>query len=98
MNLYAPLTVTPPVVTLPNGKTITVAPFTLEKLDITIIDNEERRTVHAAIHRCPRPLVLWQGDAYDAVGNWTQEQAEARITELLGSDPAAVLAGLFSHG
>lgn len=39
----------------------------------------------------PRPLpakrialVLWQGDEYDAIGDYTQEQVESRVLELLG--------------
>lgn len=32
-----------------------------------------------------KPLILWQGEAYDAIGQWTDELAEARIKELLES-------------
>lgn len=32
-----------------------------------------------------KPLILWEGEAYDAIGQWTDEQAEARIIELLTS-------------
>jgi len=28
-------------------------------------------------------LTLWEGDSYDAIGNWTQSQAESRIIEIL---------------
>jgi hypothetical protein len=31
------------------------------------------------------PLVLWRGEEYDQVGQWTDEQAVARATELLNS-------------
>jgi hypothetical protein len=27
--------------------------------------------------------VLWRGDAYDAIGNWTNEQVESRVRELV---------------
>lgn len=40
------------------------------------------------------PLTLWDGDAYKTIGDWTQAQAEARVMELLGTNPAAVLAKL----
>jgi hypothetical protein len=39
-------------------------------------------------------LLLWSGDAYDAAGDYTQDQAEDRLREVLGADPAAVLQGL----
>ena len=29
-------------------------------------------------------LVLWSGAAYDAVGNWTEDQANAQALSLLG--------------
>lgn len=29
-----------------------------------------------------RKLVLWEGDDYTNIGNWTQEQADVRIIEL----------------
>lgn len=30
-----------------------------------------------------RFLTLWEGDEYDEIGNWTQQQADAKIVELL---------------
>lgn len=30
-----------------------------------------------------RFLTLWSGDEYDAIGNWTQQQANDKIIELL---------------
>lgn len=30
-------------------------------------------------------LTLWDGDAYDAIGDWTQADAETRVLELLKS-------------
>jgi len=47
------------------------------------------------LHNIPKPLVLWAGAAYQSIGNWTQDQANAQVLELLGSNPAQVLEGLF---
>jgi hypothetical protein len=33
----------------------------------------------------PVSFVLWSGAAYDSIGNWTQEQADARVLELIES-------------
>lgn len=30
-----------------------------------------------------RKLLLWEGDAYTNIGDWTQEQAEDKIKELI---------------
>lgn len=39
----------------------------------------------------PKALVLWSGDDYTQIGDYTQSQVEAKIIELLGNDPASVL-------
>ena len=95
MNLSSPITITPPSITKADGTIKTFNPIALNDLDITIIDNSKRKSVVAQIRPVPRPLVLWEKEAYDAIGDYTQAQAEARVTELLGNDPKAVLEGLF---
>jgi hypothetical protein len=95
MNLTTPITITPPAITKADGTVKTFNPITLTELDVTIIDNAKRKSVVAQIRPVPRPLVLWTGEAYDAAGNYTQAIVEARVTELLGNDPKAVLEGLF---
>ena len=95
MNLTNPITITPPAITKADGTVKTFNPITLNELDITIIDNNKRKSVFAQIRPVPRPLVLWEKEAYDAAGDYTQAQVEARITELLGNDPKSVLEGLF---
>jgi hypothetical protein len=95
MNLVNPITITPPSFKRANGSLRTFNPITINELDITIIDNVNRKSAVAQIRPCPRPLVLWEGAAYDAIGDYTQAQVEAKITELLGSDPTKVLEGLF---
>jgi hypothetical protein len=81
MNLDNPVTIQPPI--------------TLSSLDFTIMDNATRKSVVAQIRHCPYPLALWTGDAYTAVGDYTQAQVEARILELLGSDIKVGLEKLF---
>lgn len=95
MNLPNPITITPPSFTRSNGEVRTFNPITLNKLDVTIIDNNRRKSVVVQIRPVPRPLVLWEKEAYDLAGDYTQAQVEARILELLGNDPKSVLEGLF---
>lgn len=95
MNLSSPITIQPPSFTRANGEVRVLKPITLTKLDLIIIDNVERKSVVAHIRPCPRPLVLWTKDTYDAAGDYTQAQIEARIMELLGSDPKKILEELF---
>jgi hypothetical protein len=76
--------------------TLTVAgeALTLDKLEPVIIDDVARKFVVVRLHPAFRPLPLWRGSDYDAAGDWTQEQAESRILDLLGSDIAVGLQAL----
>lgn len=95
MNLASPITITPPSFTRSNGEVRTFNPITLTELDITIIDNAKRKSVVAQIRPVPRPLVLWENEAYTTAGDYTQAQVEAKVTELLGNDPKSALEALF---
>lgn len=95
MNLPNLVTIQPPTITRANGEIRVQKPITLTELDVTIIDSSKHRSVVAQIRPCPRPLTLWEGEAYTAAGDYTQAQVEARVTELLGNDPKSVLEGLF---
>jgi hypothetical protein len=66
--------------------TVDGADFVLERLDPVFIDDSLRKLVLARLHPALRPLMLWRGAEYDAIGDWTQAQAEARILEQLGDD------------
>jgi hypothetical protein len=59
---------------------------TLDSLMLSFRDVNFRRIVLAHLGPHCRDITLWEGEDYDAIGNWTQEQAEARILELLGPD------------
>ena len=69
-----------------NGQTVTRDTFNL-----VITDDSKNRRVVAQLLPVSKPFVLFQGDAYDAAGDYTQAQAEARLLEVLGPDPAAAL-------
>jgi hypothetical protein len=50
----------------------------------------------AQIRPCPHSIVLWQNADYDAAGDYTQQQAEARVLAVLGEDIKAGLEKLFA--
>lgn len=58
----------------------------LDNLDIVMTDINSLKLVIAVIHAAARPIVLWKGPAYSQIGDYTQDQVEARILEILGSD------------
>lgn len=95
MNLPNPITFTPPSFTRKDGTVRSFDPITLNQLDITIIDNNKRKSVVAKIVGIPKALVLWKDQEYTNIGDYTQAQAEARILELLGDNASKILADLF---
>jgi len=55
---------------------------TIEKLTITeIIDSPERKVVIAQTDELGR-IKLWEGDAYDTIGQWTDTDVLNRIKEI----------------
>jgi hypothetical protein len=59
-------------------------PLVLNDLDVILIDHQSRKLVLARVHPAAKSLPLWRGQDYDAIGDYTQAQVEARIKELLG--------------
>jgi hypothetical protein len=95
MQLPQPITIQPPTYTRSNGEVRIQKPITLSELDLTIIDNAKRKSCVARLRPCPQPVTLWSGEAYDAAGDYTQSQVEARVLEALGPDLKAGLEALF---
>ena len=69
-----------------NGQTVTRDTFNL-----VITDDSKNRRVVAQLLPVSKPFTLWHEETYDAAGDYTQSQAEARLLEVLGPDPAAAL-------
>jgi hypothetical protein len=90
MNLNYPVTVNLPAA---GGSTVS---RTVSSANLILIDNSAAKAVRANLFPFYKPLTLWEKEAYDAIGEYTQAQAEARVNELLGNDPNAVLAGLYA--
>jgi hypothetical protein len=95
MNLSQPVTIQPPTITRSTGEVRVQKPITLSELDITLIDNNKRKRCEVRIPPCPYSLLLWTNNDYDAIGDYTEAQVEARVLELLGSDIKAGLEALF---
>lgn len=75
-----------------NPKTIVIKPavaeITAQISELTLIqisDLPSERKVVALIefNNTQKVFTLWEDDAYDAIGDWTQEQANNKIIELL---------------
>jgi len=95
MNLTNPISIQPPNISKNDGSVKTFNPITINELDYTIFDNVKRKICSVRITPCPYHLVLWKGDDYTSIGDYTTVQVESRILELLGDDISAGLQKLF---
>jgi hypothetical protein len=91
MNLNAPIIVNADPIRKRDGSLKTLPPITLNELKLLILDDVNKKTCCVRITPFPKPLLLWSGSEYDAAGDYTQAQLEARVLEVLGNDPANVL-------
>ena len=68
----------PKKVVLQEEKSKTVTTLTVTR----IVDLPKKKMVRAFVEELDEPIVLWEGVAYDAAGQWTDSDVEARLTEL----------------
>jgi len=95
ITLSSPITLTPPSVILEDGTTITPPPITISELDYSVNYSNSRKSARANFVGLPFGVTIWKGADYDAAGQFTDADVEARINTLLGSDPQSFLQGLF---
>jgi len=76
---------TPLVVTLSSPKVIKEIPaYQLSVSEIEIeyfVDSPSEKIVEAYTKQIGT-IVLWEGDAYDAIGDWTNADVEAKIKDI----------------
>ena len=68
----------PKKVVLQEEKSKTVNTLTVVRL----VDLPKKKMVRCFIEELEDPLVLWEGAAYDAIGQWTDTNVQERLTEL----------------
>lgn len=62
------------------------APITYEQIEvINMIDDPVNKIVTVFINQGDRSYVLWRGDNYDAIGQWTDADVATRLKELLAN-------------
>ena len=56
----------------------------ITKLTVSrVVDLPKQKVVRCFIEELDEPVVLWEGAAYDAAGQWTDADVEARLTACL---------------
>lgn len=62
-------------------KTKTVSSLTISR----VVDIPSQKIVRCFIEELEQPVVLWEGDAYDSIGQWTDSDVNTRLNELYNS-------------
>jgi hypothetical protein len=68
----------PKKVVLQEEKSKTVTTLTVNR----IVDLPNKKIVRAFVEELDEPVVLWEAASYDAIGQWTDTDVQARLTEL----------------
>jgi hypothetical protein len=95
MKLNNTIIINPPPFTDHAGQIINPPQLILDNLDLVFTDNNQSKTIYVMIIGTPAPMILWTPEEYDIVGDWTQSQAEQKLMEILGENPAAKLRALY---
>lgn len=95
MKLNQQINIQPPPFSNNNGQIITPNPIILDEIFPIYIDNELDKSVKVQIPQIPVMIPLWQGEDYINIGDWTQNQAETRLLEVLGNNPSVTIRSLY---
>ena len=68
-------------IVLQEEKSKTLSTLTVNR----VVDLPKQKMVRCFIEELEEAIVLWEGAAYDAAGQWTDADVEARLTELYNS-------------
>jgi hypothetical protein len=68
----------PKKVVLQEEKSKTVETLTVNR----VVDLPKKKIVRVFVDELDEPVVIWEGAAYDAAGQWTDSDVQARLTEL----------------
>ena len=71
----------PKKIVLQEEKSKTLSTLTLNR----VVDLPKQKMVRCFIEELEEAIVLWEGAAYDAAGQWTDADVEARLTQLYNS-------------
>lgn len=71
----------PKKIVLQEEKSKTLSTLTVNR----VVDLPKQKMVRCFIEELEEAIVLWEGAAYDAAGQWTDADVEARLTQLYNS-------------
>jgi|688.fasta_scaffold656375_1 hypothetical protein len=95
IKLTSPITINVPSIKKSDGTIKEFAPVVMNEIDFIVTYDNSRKFASAIIKGVNRNITLWSGDAYDKAGQFTDKDVDARVNEILGSDPVKAIEALF---
>ena len=68
-------------VTVRQAESITLSEVTV----LRWVDRPSDKVVLAFVQEINNPITLWEGSAYDLIGDWTEAQANTRLAEVINA-------------
>jgi hypothetical protein len=68
----------PRVIVLQEEKSKTISKLTVNR----VVDIPSQKVVKCFCEEINEPITLWEGSAYDTIGQWTDSDVQARLTDL----------------
>lgn len=72
---------------LPKALEVVVRPAIVKSIEtiniLFFVDSIAERKLSVTVKELPAPVVLWEREEYDAIGQWTDDVARARLIELI---------------
>ena len=76
-------------ITLTAPQTIILAPQKTETFStltvVRMVDSPTQKVVKAVLQEVNKPVILWQGTAYDNIGQWTDADVQSRLLAIYGA-------------
>lgn len=95
MKLSQTIKIQPPPHSDSSGNIINPKEIVLDNIDLVFVDNPKFKTISAQLTPLPISIMIWSGEEYNLIGDWTKSQAERKILELFGEDPARYIRSLY---
>lgn len=95
MKLNESINIQPPPYSDNAGNIVQPQKIELNDIQLIITDNENSKTLYVQIFGLPITIILWSGDEYSQLGDWTRNQIENRLKEKMGDNPSVFLRSLY---
>lgn len=53
---------------------------------VRVVDLPQQKMVRCFLEEIDEPVVLWEGDSYDAIGQWTDTDVAERLAEIFNAE------------